>query len=94
MLKTISILIAAAAFTAPACAETITHDGITYVYSVEQRGNMRLITGEDTTTHRPFTLRVSKRWVDGDVNGRPVSFSTRDVVRTKPTVASSEIAAR
>jgi hypothetical protein len=94
MLKTLSILIAAAAVITPALAETVTHQGVTYVYSVEQRGKMRLITGEDTTNHKPFTLRVSKRWVDGVVDGSPVSFSTRDVVRIKPTVVSSEIAAR
>jgi hypothetical protein len=98
MLKTLSILIAApialAATAAPALAETLTHDGITYVYSVEQRGKMRIITGEDTTHHRHFTLRASPTWVDGTVDGSPVSFSTRDVIRLKPEVTVTEVAAR
>jgi hypothetical protein len=94
MLKTLSILIAAASVTVPALAETMTHDGITYVYSVEQRGNVRLITGEDTTNHRRFSLRASRNWVDGTVDGTAVSFSTRDVVRLKPEVSVTEVAAR
>ncbi len=93
MLKTISILIAAAALATPALAETMTHEGITYVYSVEQRGNVRVISGEDSD-HRVFTLRVSRNWVDGTVNGSPVSFSTRDVIRLKPEVTVTEVAAR
>jgi hypothetical protein len=98
MLKTLSILIAVpvalAAVTAPAFAETVTHNGVTYVYSVEQRGNVRLITGEDTTNHRRFSLRASRNWVDGTVDGSPVSFSTRDLVRLKPEVSVTEVAAR
>ena len=92
-MKTISILIAAAALATPALAETVTYEGITYVYSVEQRGNVRMISGEDSD-HRVFTLRVSRNWVDGTVNGSPVSFSTRDVARLKPEVTVTEVAAR
>ena len=94
MLKTISILIAAAAITTPALAETFVHEGVTYVYSIEQRGNMQILTGENSKTRQPFTLRVSRNWVDGEVGGSPVSFSKRDVIRLKPTVSASEIAAR
>jgi hypothetical protein len=94
MLKTISILIAATSLATPVFAETITHDGITYVYSVEQRGKVRIITGQDTTNHRHFTLRASAKWVDGTVDGNPVSFSTRDVIRFKPEVTVTEVAAR
>lgn len=93
MLKTLSILIAAAAITTPALAETMVHKGKTYTYSVEQRGNLRLISGEDSE-HRPFSLRVSNRWVDGTVDGSPVSFSTRDVMRQKLQVTLTEVAAR
>jgi hypothetical protein len=93
MLKTISIAIAAAAMITPALAETLVHNGKTYTYSVEQRGNIRLISGEDSD-HRAFKLRVSNRWVDGTVDGSPVSFSTRDVIRLKPEVTVTEVAAR
>jgi hypothetical protein len=94
MLKSISILIAAAVNTAPALAETFVHDGSTYVYTVEQRGNFQILKGEVTESHKPFTLRVSRTWVDGEVDGSPVSFSKRAVVRLKPTVTTTEIAAR
>ena len=93
MLKTISIAIAAAAMITPALAETLVHEGKTYTYSVEQRGNIRLISGEDSD-HRAFKLRASTRWVDGTVDGSPVSFSTRDVIRLKPEVTVTEVAAR
>jgi hypothetical protein len=93
MLKTISIAIAAAAMFTPALAETLVHEGKTYTYTVEQRGNLRLISGEDSD-HRPFTLRVSKNWVNGTVDGSPVSFATRDVIRLKPEVTVTEVAAR
>jgi hypothetical protein len=93
MLKSISILVAAVAITTPALAESFVHQGITYSYSVEQRGNLRVISGEDSQ-HRAYTLRVSKNWVDGTVDGSPVSFSIRDVVRLKPEVTVTEVAAR
>jgi hypothetical protein len=93
MLKRLSVLIAVASITTPAFAETFVHKGITYTYSVEQRGQIRLISGQDSENRR-FTLRVSKKWVDGTVNGNAVSFSTRDVVRIKPEVTVTEIAAR
>jgi hypothetical protein len=93
MLKSISILVAAVAITTPALAESFVHQGIIYVYSVEQRDNLRVISGEDSQ-HRAYTLRVSKNWVDGTVDGSPVSFSIRDVVRLKPEVSVTEVAAR
>lgn len=93
MLKSLSILVAIAATTTPALAETVTHQGVTYVYSVEQRGNVRLITGE-SSDHRRFSLRASPTWVDGTVDGSPVSFSVRDVIRLKPEVTVTEVAAR
>lgn len=93
MLKTLSILIVAAAIATPALADTFVHEGTTYFYSVEQRGNIRVISGEDSD-HRAFTLRVSRNWVDGTVNGGLVSFSTRDVVRLKPQVTVIDLAAR
>jgi hypothetical protein len=94
MLKSISILIAATAIATPAIAETFVHDGKTYVYSVEDRGTLKILKGEVAESRKPFTLRVSRNWVDGDVDGSPVSFSKRSVIRLKPTVTTTEIAAR
>ena len=94
MLKTLSILLAASTVTTHALDETFIHDGSTYVYSVEERGDLRILKGEVVESRKPFTLRVSRNWVDGEVDGSPVSFSKRDVVRLKPTVTIAEIAAR
>jgi hypothetical protein len=94
MLKTLSILIAATAIATPAFAETFVHEGTTYSYSVEERGAVKLITGEDITSHKPFTLTVKNGWVYGYVDGNPVSFSTRDVIRVKGQPTSTEVAAR
>jgi hypothetical protein len=94
MLKSISILIAAAAVSTPAVAETFVHKGSTYIYTVEQRGNLKILKGEVAESRKPFILRVSRNWVDGEVDGSPVSFSKRSVIRFKPTVTTTEIAAR
>jgi hypothetical protein len=94
MMKTISILIAAAVTTTPALAETFVHEGSTYVYTVEERGNLKILKGEVAESRKPFILRVSRNWVDGEVDGSPVSFSKRDVIRLKPTVTTTEMAAR
>jgi hypothetical protein len=94
MLKTLSIMIAASALTTPALAETFVHDGSTYVYSVVERGNVKILKGEVAESRKAFTLRVSRNWVDGEVDGSPVSFSKREVVRLKPVMTPTEIAAR
>jgi hypothetical protein len=94
MLKTISILTAALATSTPALAETFVHNGTTYVYAIQQRGNVKTIKGQDATMRRPFTLHVRNGWVEGVVDGNPVSFSTRDVVRLKTQSISTEVAAR
>lgn len=94
MKKLLSVVALATLVVTPALAETFTHDGVTYVYSVEQRGNMRLITGRDVTNNRPFALSVKNGWVAGDVDGNSVSFSTREVKSTKPQVTVTEVAAR
>jgi hypothetical protein len=94
MLKTLALTLALATVAAPALAETFTHEGVTYEYTVAQKGNVRIITGKDTISGRPFELTVRNGWVDGHVDGAPVSFSKREVVRLRPTVVSTEIAAR
>jgi hypothetical protein len=94
MLKTLALTLAIATLATPALAETFTHEGVTYEYTVEQKGNIRVITGKDTSSGRPFELTVRSGWVDGHVDGTPVSFSKREVVRLRPTVVSAEIAAR
>jgi hypothetical protein len=93
MLKTLSIATAAFALVTPALAETVTHGGVTYTYAVDKSSAAQLITGTDSRGGE-FSLRVKNGWVEGVVNGRSVSFSTRDVVRTKSAATATEVAAR
>ncbi len=94
MTKTFIALAALATFSQPALAETFTRDGSTYTYTVEHRGKTMLISGQVEDTREPFRFRVTGERVTGSVNGRWVSFSTRDVVRSKPAAQASVIAAR
>lgn len=75
-------------------AETLTHDGITYKYSVAQKGETRVITGYDTTNRRPFTLRVARGQVVGEVDGQPVSFALREVKPISSLLKATKVAAR
>jgi hypothetical protein len=93
MLKSTIFFVTAFAVTTTAVADTVVHEGITYTYRVKPAVNGRVITGQDSHG-RKFVLRVRKSTVDGIVDGSPVSFSTRDVIRLKPTVVSTEVAAR
>lgn len=78
---------------APAFAgtpQTLTRDGITYVYSVEETARGTIIKGREQGG-RPFSLRVSKGRVTGYTNDHPVSFSLNSVVRSNAQTALTEI---
>jgi hypothetical protein len=89
MIKIAFAFAATVAVVQPALAETFTRDGSTYTYKVEQRGKSTLISGIVEDTREPFELLVTGKRVNGSVAGRPVSFSTRDVVSSKPTVVAA-----
>ena len=94
MLKKLSIIICASAIVTPVLAETFVHEGTTYIYSIGQHRGARVIKGVDATTNRPFEFRVRKGWVEGTVNGNPVSFSQRNVIRINSPKTDVETAAR
>ncbi|MES2288499.1 MAG: hypothetical protein V4530_02085 [Pseudomonadota bacterium] len=95
MTKTlIAFSVLAAAVAQPALAETFTRDGSTYTYTVEKQGKVTLISGRIEDTKQPFRFRVSGTRVNGSIDGRWVSFSTRDVVSSKPGAQAAVIAAR
>lgn len=86
-------IVASFAVAAPALAaetQTLTRDGITYVYSVEQTAGATLIKGREQGG-RLFSLRVANGRVSGNSNGRNISFPLSAVVRSAPaaTVLSS-----
>lgn len=67
------------------------HKGSTYSYTVTQVGDVRVISGVEERTGKPFTLRVGTHRVRGTVGSQQVSFPLRDVEPlTKPatTLAS------
>jgi hypothetical protein len=74
------------AYAAPPKSSTFVHDGQTYVYTVEVKGDYRILRGKVEPTGEKFELRVSDKWVKGDVGGKPVSFSVASVKRRSPAV--------
>jgi hypothetical protein len=76
-------LLSAAAPALAAETQTMTRDGISYVYSVEETGTATLIKGREQGG-RPFSLRVAKGRVSGYSNGHAVSFPLSAVVRSTP----------
>ncbi|PKP87686.1 MAG: hypothetical protein CVT78_04985 [Alphaproteobacteria bacterium HGW-Alphaproteobacteria-17] len=61
------------------------HKGASYRYTVTQVGDVRVISGVEERTGKPFTLRVGQHRVRGTVGSQQVSFPLRDVEPlTKP----------
>lgn len=94
---TFGLLLTGPAIAAP--TQTLTHQGVTYEYTVTEKGHTRIIKGIDRTNKRPFRLRVASGRVEGSVDGNPVSFPLRDVkpivtTATATATASTEIAVR
>lgn len=54
---------------------TFTRDGVTYVYTSEQRGEATVLSGKALPEGASYTLTVRGRRVTGHVGGAPVSFS-------------------
>lgn len=75
-------------------AQTLTHDGVTYVYSVTEKGSARIIEGVDQTNGRAFRLRVANGRVDGVVGRNPVSFGLSEVKPMVIAATSTKVAAR
>lgn len=67
------------------------HKGSTYVYTVTQVGDHRVIDGVDERTGKPFKLRVGTHRVRGTVGSQQVSFLLRDV---EPLAKPATLAAR
>lgn len=77
MIKT--FISAAVLLSLPAAAyageRTFTRDGVTYVYTSEQRGETTVLSGKALPDGASYTLTVRGRRVTGNVGGTPVSFS-------------------
>ncbi len=93
MTKYMIAFAAATLAAAPAFAETMTRDGVTYLYTVAQQGDVKVISGKDTTSGNDFTFRVAHGRVEGLVAGRPVDFSLSDV-KVSRAHDNREVAAR
>lgn len=62
-----------------AAPQRFEHKGSTYSYTVTRVGNIRVISGVEERTGKPFTLRVGSHRVRGTVGSQQVSFPLRDV---------------
>lgn len=58
-----------------ASERTFTRDGVTYIYTREQRGDVTVLSGKALPAGSSYTLTVRGRKVTGHVGGTPVSFS-------------------
>lgn len=75
--------VAVISIAAPAVAETaetssFEHEGFTYVYKVEQKGNAQIITGKRYPGGARFSLRLRDGKVNGVSNGVAVNFDQSD----------------
>lgn len=98
MLKSLSItaalaltLVSNVSIAAPAPSTSFVHDGQTYTYSVEQKGNSRIIRGVVEKSGKEFVLYVSDKKVIGTVDGRQVSFFRSEV---KTLASEIQVASR
>jgi hypothetical protein len=71
---------------AEAAPQRFTHDGKSYSYTVENRGDYRLIRGVEENSRKPFVLRVGESRVRGTMGSNNVNFPLKDV---KPLVADA-----
>ena len=74
-----------------AATQRFEHKGSSYSYTVTQVGDVRVISGVEERTGKPFTLRVGQHRVRGTVGSQQVSFPLRDVeplAKPAPTLAS------
>ncbi|WP_423601953.1 hypothetical protein [Sphingomonas sp. MS122] len=68
---------------------SFTRDGVTYVYTSEQRGETTVISGKTLPSGSAYELTVRGKRVTGHVGGTPVSFRI-----AKPLVQKVETAQR
>ncbi|HEX7752341.1 MAG TPA: hypothetical protein VF440_08055 [Novosphingobium sp.] len=69
----------------PEAERSFAHQGVQYVYTRTVRDGRTILTG--TADRAPFRFVVRDRYVTGEYNYHPVSFSLRDVKRTPETLA-------
>lgn len=62
-----------------AATQRFEHKGSSYAYTVTQVGDVRVISGVEERSGKPFTLRVGAHRVRGTVGSQQVSFPLRDV---------------
>lgn len=83
MSKFLLSLVAITAVATPALAQqpsnatpiAFERDGISYVGTVEQRGSVRLISGHEVQSGRPFELEVRNGRVTGTYGSSHVSYT-------------------
>lgn len=72
---------------AEAAPQRFTHEGKSYSYTVEDRGDYRLIRGVEENSRKSFVLRVGESRVRGTMGSNNVNFPLKDV---QPMVADAK----
>ncbi len=87
-------LVPAIAGAEPSEPVSFRYAGETYIYTVEQVGDKRVLRGTVGVRREPFVLNVGKRWVNGTSNGSEVSFSLKSVKPVSGIVTVDQLAER
>lgn len=77
LLPLLALTVAAPAFAAPAAQVapiSFERDGISFIGTVETRGELQLISGREVQSGRPFDLVVKKGRVSGTYGDARVSY--------------------
>jgi hypothetical protein len=83
------LMVPAAAYADDAAPIHFKQNGVDYTYTVETKGNVRIVRGSANNGLEPFKLVVSKTGVTGTFDGRNVDFSQREVVQSDLTNLAS-----
>ncbi len=76
------LMVPAAAYADDAAPIHFTQNGVDYAYTVETKGDVRIVRGSAYNGIVPFKLRVTKTGVTGTFDGESVDFSRREVVQS------------
>lgn len=67
--------------------ESFVHEGITYVYKVENKGSAQIIKGKAYPSNTPFTIRVNDEKVTGNYGSQAIRFK---VAEAKDAISHGE----
>ena len=83
------LMVPAAAYAGDTAPIHFTANGVDYAYTVQTKGDTRILRGSAYGGMEPFELRVTKTSVTGTFDGKDVYFSQRQIAHSAlPGLAS------